>query len=761
MAEIVPIYNVVILPHATVILTAKSYQETTGKVAKQNEEVYFAIAKNILTDNNFTTNNFYDYGVSGVISEISDNAYVVIKTYHRILFVGLHIDKDHHVSCLEVHKANERNDLYSDDYDERMQGLKDSLIQFMSQYRWAIGAKSYIQNMDSPEEIITGISQLLPLSANDKYELLRITSRRKRFLLIEKYILEYTEMNNVSSAASSAQEAGNRKIYREMAIKKQIEYLQKELDEMHPENISEIRKLEKRIKDSAMNEIARKESEKTLARMQQEGENSTEYDKLYDYLDFLCSLNWAKEKAVKIDIQQAQHILDEKHSGLKKVKKRILEQIAIMNLKQKQSGSILLFVGPPGTGKTSVGKSIAFALNRPYARISLGGVQDSSDIFGFRRTYVGSMPGRIMDAMQKANASNPVMVLDEIDKLSSSYHGDPAAALLEVLDPEQNKTFVDHYMNVPYDLSDVFFICTANSLDTIPEPLLNRMEIIEFQGYSALEKFAIAKNYLLPNAMADNGIKETKLVITDDIIKKIIDDYTMESGVRGLKQELDKICRYTALKIVEGRKTKLVISQKKLNEILDERTLEHNIIHKKTKAGIVTGLAWTPTGGEILFIETLKTVGKGNLHITGQLGSVMQESVQIALSLVKYLLPNKEKEIENSDLHIHFPSGAVKKDGPSAGITITTALASLLTNHKVDPSIAMTGEVSLRGDVMPIGGLVEKLMAAARAGVKTVLIPKDNEQDLKDVPKEVKDQLKIIPVLSVCDVLHKVGISLK
>ena len=517
---------------------------------------------------------------------------------------------------------------------------------------------------------------------------------------------------------------------------------------------------------------------------------------LYDYLDFLTSLSWKKEKARDISLEEAEKVLEEDHFGLKKVKKRIIEQIAVMNLKRQQSGSILLFVGAPGTGKTSIGQSIAKALQRKYVRVSLGGVRDEADIRGHRRTYIGAMPGRIMDGIQKSGVSNPVMVLDEVDKLGVSYNGDPASALLEVLDPEQNSTFTDHYMNVPYDLSGVMFICTANSLDTIPQPLLDRMEVIQFQGYTPIEKFQIARRHLIPKALKAVGIREENFNITDQALETIISDYTRESGVRGLKKRIDVLCRSAAVELVkaEGQAAAdrtggsadqtsssdqagstdqarsadqtskapvISVNNDNLRDFMDMRPMRHGLVKNTDRPGIVTGLAWTPVGGEILYIETMLTRGNGKILITGQLGDVMKESAQIAVSLVKAIYPHRADVFEKNDLHIHVPDGSTPKDGPSAGITLTTALASLVNDSPVSAEIAMTGEVSLRGDVNPIGGLPEKLMAAQRAGVKKVFIPAENEEDLRDVAQEVKDQLTIIPVSTVEEVLQQAGIKEK
>jgi ATP-dependent Lon protease len=640
------------------------------------------------------------------------------------------------------------------------------------------------------------------MSAEEKYAILAQDSHKKRLQMLEEAVYEFMEVSKVTTKAASAQQEDYQKIYKESAIKKQMELLQRELDEMHPEKVSDIRKFELKIEEAGMNETAKGEALKVLNRLKQESNGGTEAGMLYDYLDFVTGLSWKKEQMQNIDLSEAEAVLEEDHFGLGKVKQRIIQQIAVMNLKKEQAGSILLFVGAPGTGKTSIGQSIAKALHRKYVRVSLGGVRDEADIRGHRRTYIGAMPGRIMDGIKKSGVSNPVMVLDEVDKLSVSYNGDPASALLEVLDPEQNGTFTDHYMNVPYDLSDVLFICTANSLDTIPEPLLNRMEVIRFTGYTASDKFQIAKRHLLPKSMKAMGITEEQIVIPDEIIRKIIDNYTMESGVRGLRKRLDTLCRSAAVQVskkigeaavaaakAEAAKAKaadsveesadqadgqtdvstsaaavpvngdpIVVKEENLREMLDAKPIRHDRVLAEKKPGIVTGLAWTAAGGEILFIETLFTKGSGKFSVTGQLGDVMKESVQIAVSLVKSMFPDKVSLFEENDLHIHVPEGAVPKDGPSAGITMTTALASLVSGNAVAPAIAMTGEVSLRGVVTPIGGLPEKLMTASRAGIQTVFIPAENEDDLDEVPQEVKDKLTIIPVADVTEVLKKTGV---
>ena len=506
-----------------------------------------------------------------------------------------------------------------------------------------------------------------------------------------------------------------------------------------------------------MNEEARKEAEKVLNRMKQEGKDSHEYGMLYDYLDFATSLSWKTEEPAEIDLNEAEEILNEDHYGLKKVKERIIQQLAVMALNKKQSGSILLFVGAPGTGKTSIGQSIARALHRKYVRISLGGIRDEAEIRGHRRTYIGAMPGRIMEGMKRSGAANPVMVLDEVDKLAKDYGGDPASALLEVLDPEQNGSFTDHYMNVPYDLSNVLFVCTANSTDTIPEPLLNRMEVIQFPGYTAVEKFQIARRHLLPKAMKSMGIKAQNLKVTDEAIRRIIEEYTAEAGVRGLKKQMDVLCRYAAVKLVKGEQKSITVSEKRVAEFLGHG-IHHEKILENPVPGVVTGLAWTSAGGEILFIETSFTKGDGKVIITGQLGDVMKESAIVALGYIRSKASEYgiDKELfENKDIHIHIPEGAVPKDGPSAGITMTLAMLSAYTNRKVSHEYAMTGEITLHGNVLPIGGLKEKILAAKNAGIKKIIVPDKNKKDVLDIEAEILENVEIIYVKKMDDVIRR------
>ena len=754
---VLPVYNFILVPDASIYMKTDTYVSAARRKPVVDERVVLIVAKEKQLRSDMTEDSFYPIGISGTITEVNEGGYIVIRTKGRLNLDEITVYHDHSIE-LSVSRRAEIDDLDREEARDRLDRLKKEIVSYTDTLQFGPMARGYISQMSNIGEIACIMSPWLVTSNEDRYALLAEDSLAKRTELLEKIIYENLEMTKVNTEAKSAQEEDYQKIYRESAIKKQIEYLQKELDEMHPENVSDLRKLELKIESSGMNETAEKEARKVLGRLKQEGEHSAESGMLYDYLDFITGLSWKKEPSQTIDLDGARKILDEDHSGLSKVKDRIIQQIAVMNLRQSQSGSILCFVGAPGTGKTSIGRSIADALNREYVRVSLGGVRDEADIRGHRRTYIGAMPGRIMDGISKSGVSNPVMVLDEIDKLSMSYNGDPASALLEVLDPEQNHTFTDHYMNVPYDLSDVLFICTANTLDTIPAPLLDRMEVIQFQGYTPTEKHEIARKHLLPKAMSGTGLDTDKLNLTDDAIDTIISDYTRESGVRGLKKRMDQICRVAAVKWLENNDT-ITVESGNLRDFLDMHPIHHKNVKPAAAPGIVTGLAWTQVGGEILYIETMMTKGSGRLTITGQLGDVMKESAQIAVSLVKSLFPDKADLFKDNDLHIHVPDGATPKDGPSAGVTLTTALASLVSGTAVSPQIAMTGEVSLQGNVNPIGGLPEKLMAAHRAGVKTVFIPAENEEDLRDVAEEVKKDLHIIPVSTIDEILMHAGVT--
>ena len=748
-----PIYNILLLPDVSYYFKKDFFSGFGGESIETGSDILFIFLKNDREDDDYTPDDFYPIGLAARAEGFGEEDAVSVRTLHRVDISDLEIS-DSGITAAASIRA-EAADMTAGEEKQHFARLRSALLKFVQGYQWGLWARSFILQRKNICDLACALSDYLNLTAEEKYEILAADSLRARYDLITNAVSEFIEVAKVSEEAQNAQKGDQELLYREAAIKKQIDYLQKELDDMHPENVSDIRKFEKKIEASGMNKEARREAEKVLNRMRQEGKESHEYGLLYDYLDFVTSLSWKTPEVKPIDLDHAEAVLDEDHYGLKKVKERIIQQLAVMALNKKQYGSILLFTGAPGTGKTSIGQSIARALGREYVRISLGGIRDEAEIRGHRRTYIGAMPGRIMEGIKRSGASNPVMVLDEVDKLAKDYGGDPASALLEVLDPEQNSTFTDHYMNVPYDLSNVLFVCTANTTDTIPEPLLNRMEVISFPGYTAVEKFHIARKHLLPKAQKAMGITPKMLKLTDGALRRMIDEYTMESGVRDLKKLIDTLCRTAAVRLVKNEGTALTVTKTNLPDYLGRKQLHHERKLTARVPGVVTGLAWTRAGGEILFIETSLTEGKGKLLITGQLGDVMKESVQIALTLVKSLYPKESRVFEDHDLHIHVPAGAVPKDGPSAGITLTTALASLITGKAVDTDCAMTGEVSLRGGVMPIGGLPEKLMAAQRAGISRVFIPAENEDDLEDVAEEVKKKLEIIPVKKVTDVLGR------
>lgn len=757
---VLPLYDVLMVPGVNMYVRGEEFEEFALAPAAIHEDVVLLVAKEQKPRYAYTADDFYEIGVGGYVSAISQDGFVTIRTNERLQIDAVTVDDDATLK-VETTPLYDVRDVGEEERQARLRAIKEALSDFAKEHDWGKQAMPMIENFHTIEEAGVSLSPWLAADNEKRYEVLTYNSERGRMEAIEQIIYAFIEVARASAEAMELQREEYEQNMREQALRRQIDVLQQKLDEMHPEEASDLERFAKAIEDLPLNEQARAEANKVLNRLARENGTGNEYALLYDYMEYLLSLPWQKEEAGDIDVAAAETILNEDHYGLKKVKTRVIEQIAVMALRKKQAGSILLFVGPPGTGKTSVGQSIARALGREYVRVSLGGVRDEADIRGHRRTYIGAMAGRIIDGIHKAGVSNPVMVLDEVDKLSSSYNGDPASALLEVLDPEQNSNFVDHYLNVPFDLSDVFFVCTANTTETIPAPLLNRMEIINFNGYTVNDKLAIAKEHLLAASYEQNGVPEDALVIPDDTLRALIDDYTMESGVRGLRKRIDTLCRQAAVKLAKQEEPPFTVQPEDLRSWLDMQPILHDHILSEKKPGVVTGLAWTQAGGEILFIETLFTKGSGKLLLTGKLGDVMKESAYLAMSLVKAMFPAEWEDVEKCDLHIHVPEGAVPKDGPSAGITLTTAIASLVTGRAVAPYYAMTGEVSLRGAITAIGGLPEKLMAAQRAGITTVFIPKENERDLADIDEEIKAGLTIVPVEEVRDVLEQVGIMEK
>lgn len=754
---VLPLYDVLLVPGVNMYVRGEEFEEFALAPAAIHEDVVLLVAKEQKPRYAYTADDFYEIGVGGYVSAISQDGFVTIRANERLQIDSVTVAEDATLQ-VEVTPLYDVRNVGEEERQARLRAIKETLSDFAKEYDWGKQAMPMIENFHTIEEAAVSLSPWLTADNETRYEVLTYGSERGRMEALEQIIYAFIEVARASAEAMEMQRYEYEQNMKEQALRRQIDVLQQKLDEMHPEEASDLERFAKAIEELPLNEQARTEAKKVLNRLARENGSGNEYALLYDYMEYLISLPWQKEDAGEIDVAAAEAILNEDHYGLKKVKTRVIEQIAVMALRKKQAGSILLFVGPPGTGKTSVGRSIARALGREYVRVSLGGVRDEADVRGHRRTYVGAMAGRIIDGIHKVGVSNPVMVLDEVDKLSVSYNGDPASALLEVLDPEQNSNFVDHYLNVPYDLSDVFFVCTANTTETIPAPLLNRMEVIQFSGYTVNDKMAIAKEHLLAASYEQNGVDKDALIIPDDTLRALIDDFTMESGVRGLRKRIDTLCRQAAVKLAKNDEPPFTVQPEDLRSWLDMQPVLHDHILSEKKPGVVTGLAWTQAGGEILFIETLFTKGNGKLLLTGKLGDVMKESAYLAMSLVKSMFPAEWEDVEKCDLHIHVPEGAVPKDGPSAGITLTTAIASLITGCAVAPFYAMTGEVSLRGAITAIGGLPEKLMAAQRAGITTVFIPKENERDLADIDDEIKEGLTIVPVDDVRDVLTQVGI---
>ena len=664
-----------------------------------------------------------------------------------------HTENDSSFLTCEVEVADDQN--LSKDLEPLAVGLikKFERLQVLNKKDFNEGA-SNLKNLKNPSQIANNISSNLNIQIFEKQELLEIVDLKKRLEKIHSLIEKETSVLSVEKKIRGRVKNQMEKTQREYYLNEQLKAIQKELGEID-EGKDELSSLSKAISDAKMPKLAKEKCLSELKKLKSMSPMSAEATVVRNYLDWMTELPWSNKSKINTDLNDAQKILDEDHYGLEKVKERIIEFLAVQKRIQKMKGPILCLVGPPGVGKTSLGKSIAKATNRKFIRISLGGIRDEAEIRGHRRTYIGSLPGKIIQMMKKAGTKNPLFLLDEIDKVGNDYRGDPSSALLEALDPEQNKEFNDHYLEVDYDLSDVMFVTTANTLNILP-PLLDRMEVIRLSGYTEDEKVNISQKFLIPNQSKNNGLKKEEWKISEKIIRRIVRNYTRESGVRNLEREISKIARKLVKKIDNNEKVNNPIDEKDLKDLLGVQKFNYGEIEEENRVGVVTGLAWTEVGGEILKIESAIMPGKGKMQITGKLGDVMQESVKAAKSYIRSksldygIIP---PIFDKKDFHIHVPEGATPKDGPSAGVGMVTSIISAITEIPVNKDVAMTGEITLRGLVLPIGGLKEKLLAAHRAGIKKVLIPVENKKDLIEVPKTILESMEIIPVKNVDEVL--------
>ena len=612
-----------------------------------------------------------------------------------------------------------------------------------------------ITGIDSPAHLADLIVSFMDVKSSEKQEILETLDLQERLDKVIKLLAHRVEVLKITKDISEQTQAALGERQREVVLREQLRQLQKELGETDS-GADELAELETQIAQAGMPTAVDEHARKELQRLRRMQEASPEYGMVRNYLDWLVALPWSKVDPEDIDIERARQVLDEDHYGLEKVKRRILEYLAVRKLNPQGRSAILCFVGPPGVGKTSLGQSIARSLGLKFVRVSLGGVHDEAEIRGHRRTYIGALPGNVIQGLRKAGTRNPVFMLDEIDKLSASFHGDPSSALLEVLDPEQNATFRDNYIAQPFDLSRVLFIATANVLDTIAGPLRDRMEIIELSGYTAEEKLQIARRYLVQRQLKANGLDDSQVTITDAALARMISEYTRESGVRSLERLIGALLRSAAVQIASGKSSNVTFDASDIDAVLGASRFESEIASRTSVPGVATGLAWTPVGGDILFIESARLPGNGKLILTGQLGDVMKESAQAALSLVKSQADELGIDpivFEHSDLHVHVPAGAIPKDGPSAGVAMFVSLASLLKREPVRPDVAMTGEISLRGLVLPVGGIKETTIAAARAGIKRVILPARNRRDLEDIPQSTRDALQFVWVDRVSEAL--------
>jgi ATP-dependent Lon protease len=701
--------------------------------------------------------DLYDVGTAALILKMSKPdekvTQLLVQGAGRFRILEYISDKPYLRARIEPVPEQTIKDMEADAMMSNLVGLYQKVLELSPYLPKELGTLS--KSIDEGGMLADLIASSLNISKDEKQKILETQDVKERMTEVTRLINRELQVLDLGQKIQSQVKQDMDKAQRDFYLRQQLKAIKEELGEKDDENTA-VEDYRAKIEEKDLPEEAKKEAERELERLGRMHPSSAEYTVATTYLDWLTALPWNESTEDKLDIKKAQKVLDEDHYNLEKVKKRIIEYLAVRKLKPDSKGPILCFVGPPGTGKTSLGRSIARALGRKFVRISLGGVRDEAEIRGHRRTYVGALPGRIIQGIRRAESNNPVFMLDEIDKVGTDFRGDPSSALLEVLDPEQNFSFSDHYLDVPFDLSNVMFITTGNILDTIPPALRDRMEVLDLLGYTQDEKVKIAKRYLLPRQLEAHGLTAEQLTITGGAIKNVISGYTREAGLRNLERELAAICRGVACVVAEGCKGPTRVSARDIHKFLGPLRFRSEVSERISTPGVATGLAWTQAGGDLLFVEATKMKGRHALTLTGQLGNVMKESAIAALSFVRShakSLGIPEDFYENHEIHIHVPAGAIPKDGPSAGVTMLAALASLLTEKTVASDLAMTGEITLRGQVLPVGGVKEKVLAAHRAGIKTVILPTWNEKDLEDVPKKVRTALKFHFVDTMDDML--------
>ena len=755
---LLPLRDIVVFPNMVIPLFVGRDKSISAlnEVMKKDKKIILVTQKNSEVDDPKKTDVFM-YGCEGNILQLlklpDGTVKVLVEGSKRVKILDFK-DNDKFIICEYAHHHDVINK------EEDLIPLAMTAVRRLEKLT-SINKKvssetiNNIKKLSDASHIADNIASHITATISEKQQIFETIDVKKRLNSIIKIMENETSIIGVEKKIRGRVKTQMEKTQREYYLNEQLKAIQKELGEIE-DGKDETSSLNKSILKSKMPKDVEKKCLAELKKLKNMSPMSAEATVIRNYLDWMIDLPWFKKSEVAIDLKKALAVLDSDHFGLEKVKERIIEFLAVQKRMEKIKGPILCLVGPPGVGKTSLGKSIAKATNREFVRVSVGGMRDEAEIRGHRRTYIGSLPGKIIQMMKKAGTKNPLILLDEIDKIGNDYRGDPSSALLEALDPEQNATFNDHYLEVDYDLSDVMFVTTANTLNILP-PLLDRMEVIRLAGYTEDEKINIANKYLLPKQVKDNGVKENEMTLSEDIIKEIIQSYTKESGVRNLEREISKVARKVVKKVVSGEEKEVKINLKNLPDYLGIQKFKFGELESKDKIGVVTGLAWTEYGGEILKIETVIMPGKGRMQITGKLGDVMQESIKAAKSFIRSksldygIIPPL---FEKKDFHIHVPEGATPKDGPSAGIGMVTSIVSAITNNPVRRDVAMTGEVTLTGQVLPIGGLKEKLLAAHRAGIKQVIIPKENEKDLVDMPKKIIDDIKITPVEHADEVLR-------